>query len=81
MDQPDLSEIHDILNKTQWLLNKKEEDFQQSHNFGWTVEGVMLVIVASSGIIGNVFCIIGFTIKQNKNNFHHLMLGKRIIMI
>ena len=81
MDEADLSEIHSILNKTQRLLTehqKRESGGIDAQTFGWTVEGVMLVIVASSGFIGNIFCIIGFSFKQNKSNFHHLMLGEDI---
>ena len=56
------------------LSEKTEED--PSNNFGFVVEGILLLIIALLGVLGNLLCIIAFSVKRNKNTFHHLMLGK-----
>ena len=77
MDVSKLMNIQNMLNKTRLILEEREEDVNIQNLFGWIVEGLLLVIVAVTGVIGNIFCIIGFAVKRNKGNFHFLMLGKR----
>ena len=92
MEISDLAELHSILNKTTLLL-AKEDEFSNQGCFGFVVEGLMLVgirilfiksnhvfqvIIAITGIIGNTFCIISFSIKSKKSNFHHLMLATAV---
>ena len=79
MEASKLLNIQNILNKTKMMLEAKEEEVHDQNMFGWIVEGLLLVIVAVTGVIGNIFCIIGFAVKRNKSNFHHLMLGKETI--
>ena len=70
-----LLDVRNLLNKTKMVLSEKTEE-DSTNNFGFVVEGIFLVIVALLGVLGNILCIITFSVKRNKNTFHHLMLGK-----
>ena len=70
-----LEKIYDMMNKTKRLLDEKEAELNERNEFGWIVEGLILVVVALSGLVGNILCIISFSLKKNKSNFHQLMLG------
>ena len=70
-----LVDVRKLLNKTKMMLSEKTEE-DPTNNFGFVVEGIFLVIVALLGVLGNLLCIIAFSVKRNKNTFHHLMLGK-----
>ena len=69
-----LVDVRNLLNKTKMMLSEKTEE-DPSNNFGFVVEGILLVIIALLGVLGNLLCIIAFSLKRNKNTFHHLMLG------
>ena len=43
--------------------------------FEFYIEGVMLLVVAVLGILGNFFFIIVFSCKKNINTFHSLMVS------
>ena len=75
IDMEILIDVRNLLNKTKMMLSEKTEE-DSNNNFGFVVEGIFLVIVALLGVVGNVLCIIAFSVKRNKNTFHHLMLGK-----
>ena len=70
MDVSKLMNIQNMLNKTRLILEEREEDVNIQNLFGWIVEGLLLVIVALTGVIGNIFCIIGFAVKRNKDLLH-----------
>ena len=70
-----LVDVRKLLNKTKMVLSEKTEE-DPTNNFGFVVEGILLVIVALLGVLGNLLCIIAFAVKRNKNTFHHLMLGE-----
>ena len=70
-----LVDVRNLLNKTKMMLSEKTEE-DTTNNFGFIVEGLLLVIIALLGVLGNLLCIIAFSVKRNKNTFHHLMLGK-----
>jgi len=44
--------------------------FEQS----FTVEGILLILFGSLGILGNITCIIIFALKSSPKSFHYLML-------
>ena len=69
-----LTEVRDLLNKTKIMLSQRTEE--QTVSFGFVVEGVLLSLIAMFGVFGNLFCILSFSLKKNKNTFHHLMLGR-----
>ena len=70
-----LVDVRKLLNKTKMVLSEKTEE-DPTNDFGFVVEGILLVIVALLGVLGNLLCIIAFAVKRNKNTFHHLMLGE-----
>ena len=69
-----LTEVRNLLNKTKMMLSERTEE--QTVQFGFVVEGVLLSAVAIFGVFGNLLCILSFSLRRNKNTFHHLMLGR-----
>ena len=70
-----LTDVKNLLNKTKMMLSEKREE--QTDEFGYAVEGVLLAIVAVLGVLGNLMCSLTFSLKRSKNTFHQLMIGKK----
>ena len=70
-----LTDVKKLLNKTKMMLSEKREE--QTDEFGYAVEGVLLAIVAVLGVLGNLMCSLTFSLKRSKNTFHQLMIGKK----
>ena len=58
-----LIDVRNLLNKTMMMLSEKTEE-DTTNNFGFIVEGLLLVIIALLGVLGNLLCIIAFSVKS-----------------
>ena len=93
----ELSNIEDILDNTEddeEITNMRELTEEQM--WGFFIEGFLLVsfllqiifshdslkaFVGLVGLVGNTLCLLCFSLKKNKSNFHYLMLATAIFDI